>query len=65
MSVYLSPFFPFQLGRGIFAKRDLAPGVFLVEYAGEVIDEAEAERREKAVPSVFRFFFEFNDKTTW
>ena len=32
-------------GWGIFAGEDIAPGAFIIEYVGEIIDEATADAR--------------------
>ncbi|KAJ0041580.1 hypothetical protein NL108_012305, partial [Boleophthalmus pectinirostris] len=53
--------------RGLFAKGSFGKGDFVVEYRGEMIDQAELERRRKIYhPSCAAFFFEFKWRgKTW
>lgn len=48
------------LGHGVFATKEFLAGDFLLEYKGEVIDNAEGERRlsKAAKHESFIYFFE-------
>uniref|UniRef100_A0AAV2JTX8 SET domain-containing protein n=1 Tax=Knipowitschia caucasica TaxID=637954 RepID=A0AAV2JTX8_KNICA len=53
-------------GRGIFAKKKVQQGDFVVEYKGELIDSAEEERRRRVYSprcSVFMYNFQWHEKT--
>ena len=56
-------------GVGIFATVDFSPGAFLLQYTGELIEEAEAEQRKKKFRKMgkgcFMYYFEFNSKVRW
>uniref|UniRef100_A0AAV2MIN6 SET domain-containing protein n=1 Tax=Knipowitschia caucasica TaxID=637954 RepID=A0AAV2MIN6_KNICA len=55
-------------GRGLFAVGSICKGDFVVEYRGDLIDDAEAERRRKVYhPSMCCIFFLFKwiGKTWW
>ena len=56
-------------GVGIFATVDFSPGAFLLQYTGELIEEAEAEQREKKYRKMgkgcFIYYFEYNRKIRW
>lgn len=44
----------------------ISHGEFIVEYAGELIDGEEGERRElDGKPSVFRYFFKHQNSSMW
>ena len=66
-SIYLF-FFEFT-GVGVFAKKNFAPGAFLLQYPGELVSEEEAERREKLYKQqhrgCFMYFFTYENKTMW
>ena len=58
----------FLAGRGLFSVGSFCKGDFVVEYRGDLIDDAEAERRRKVYhPSCAAFFFLFKwrGKTRW
>ena len=59
----------FFKGTGIFATVDFSPGAFLLQYTGELIEEAEAEQREKKYRKMgkgcFMHYFEYNSKIRW
>lgn len=50
-------------GRGVFARRRIAPGECIIEYRGERIDWAEAERRaaRSDLPVNHTYFFSLSD----
>ncbi|KAM3618408.1 uncharacterized protein V6R79_020019 [Siganus canaliculatus] len=53
-------------GRGLFAKRSIDKSDFVVEYRGDMIDDAEAQRRRKLYHSAcasFMFAFKWKGKT--
>jgi len=52
-------------GRGVFATRRIRPGQKIVEYAGERITNAEADRRydEENMPRHHTFLFTLDDET--
>ncbi|XP_034036862.1 N-lysine methyltransferase KMT5A-A-like [Thalassophryne amazonica] len=54
-------------GRGLFAAGSFCKGEFVVEYRGDLVDDAEAERRRKVYhPSCAAFFFLFKWRgKTW
>lgn len=55
-------------GRGIFAKGPICKGDFVVEYRGDMISDAEAQRRRKLynpVCAAFMFAFNWRGKTWW
>ncbi|XP_050965197.1 uncharacterized protein rnf214 isoform X2 [Labeo rohita] len=54
-------------GRGLFAKGTICKGDFVVEYRGDIINEAELQRRKKRYhTSSAAFMFEFKWRTnTW
>ncbi|KAG9259815.1 N-lysine methyltransferase KMT5A-like, partial [Astyanax mexicanus] len=50
-------------GRGVFAKSSICKGDFLVEYRGDMINEAESQRRRNIYhPSCTVFMFDFKWK---
>ena len=59
----------FFKGIGIFATVDFSPGAFLLQCTGELIEEAEAEQREKKYRKMgkgcFMHYFEYNSKIRW
>ena len=55
-------------GRGVFAKGLIRKGDFVVEYRGDMINDAESQRRRKLYhPScaAFMFAFKWKGKTWW
>lgn len=53
------------LGRGVFTKSEILPGQFLAQYAGELLDETEGEKREAEGETGFRYFFQHHRTTYW
>lgn len=53
------------IGRGVRTTIKRSRGDFLLTYHGELVTEAEGERREEVVPSVFRYFFQQKKKGWW
>lgn len=53
------------LGRGVILMTPKVKGDFIVEYPGELLSNSEAERKENAVYSTFRFFFFYSRKRYW
>ena len=56
-------------GIGIFATVVFSHGAFLLQYTGELIEEAEAEQREKKYRKMgkgcYMYYFEYNNKIRW
>lgn len=64
---FLKMFLLYFAGRGLFAKGTICKGDFVVEYRGDIINEAELQRRKKRYhTSSAAFMFEFKWRTnTW
>ncbi|KAJ8017602.1 hypothetical protein HOLleu_44876 [Holothuria leucospilota] len=53
-------------GRGVFATDTFENGDILMVYAGELLSGEEGDKREDGpVDSVFRFFFNYNQRRWW
>lgn len=55
-------------GRGVFAVRDFKKGEFVVEYLGDLLDLAEAKKREELYSQdpeagCYMYYFQYHDKT--
>ena len=59
----------FFKGVGVFATADFLPGAFLLQYSGELVDEAEAEQREEKYKKIgkgcYMYYFEYNREIKW
>ena len=60
----------FIKGNGVFATKSSAPGVFLLQYQGEIVtDEKKVERREERYKrerrGCFMYFFKIHNTTMW
>ena len=67
LTVLLKMFLLFT-GRGVFAKGTICKGDFVVQYRGDMISDAESQRRRKLYhPScaAFMFAFKWRGKTWW
>ena len=49
----------FSVGYGLFSKRNIDKGEFLAEYAGEVISDEEADKREDQYTDDVNFLYRF------
>lgn len=54
-----------HLGRGVFAKKVIKSGEFVVQYFGELLSEEEGDLRESCTPSCFRYFFKHKAVNYW
>lgn len=55
-------------GRGVFAKGSICEGDFVVECRGDMINDAESQRRRKLYHgscAAFMFAFKWRGKTWW
>ena len=59
----------FFKGVGVFATADFLPGAFLLQYSGELVDEADAEQREEKYKKMgkgcYMYYFEYNREIKW
>ena len=66
---HLTHYFFVVVGNGVFTKHMIPKNKFVIEYAGELLDGAEAEFREKEYKEksegCFLYFFRHNNKTLW
>ena len=64
-------FISFFKGVGAFATADFLPGAFLLQYSGELVDEAEAEaepreeKYKKMGKGCYMYYFEYNREIKW
>lgn len=52
-------------GCDVFASTNIEPGQFICQYYGQLISKEEGDKRERAIPSCFRYFFQYQSKSYW